>query len=1593
MANTGPVGRSPSTPTPKVPITNHEPADEQMDGISSNIGGLPDSDDPKMSYFADTSADYSTRLSEVLDDEQEHEHELPLEDVQEEYEDTWKDVTSAEVGEGEYEERMRAAMGLEDSEKEVEAVEGMLDQDDYLPSAMDEVLPDNAVRQGIDITAVPGAVLTPPSPSDTASLIALPPEPATPSKQRPAFLHPSVSRLRSFQPVHHRMPSSSSMASMNTLASLPNGASPALSHFSDVSGASTPSRLDDMSAEKESVTTSSQIPNPRQPFRWNTLHALSPRIYPPTSSKSSAVLGLTSSLPTTLAANGLLCIGKSDGSTHVFDFRQQLKCICGNEASGKEAGPVTALALSHDHTFLAVGHAQGHMYLYDLSRPQAPARAVPPTTMAAVASGQKEGHLSGSAVNHLSFIGARHTALVSADKSGLAFYHSLGKVLFIEASDVLRILGRYPDEMNAAAARNTSGSSTPVIRSRSTILSMSALPLGPAAHPTEAYNLIAILTPAKLVVVGLRPSPRTWFRHHRDIDSSDRSPSQFAGCLAWFPSFADSEQTKGRTLQERPQASSRPVLAYSWGHTVTLMRVDEDRQSPSKVPAKEEKRIDEIGKVTFEPAGKWSADRDILALIWLNQLQLLVFTAEGIDVIDVRKMMSIERTGIPSDYIIANRWAGDAQNATSTVAHCIKAYKGKLFLLGEKAIRAGTLLSWTDHILMFIKQGDFLSAIDLCRSYLTGEATGNKAGLPEDPETLRQVVGEKMSELMVASARFAFSEDRMRDSTHDAPDGRGVDRTWLFEKMVSTCAEACLTLGDNDFLFNDLYERYHDSAIDGIYLTQLEPFVLDGRIRTIPPHISQGLIAMHDDREEYEQAEALIWHMDPLSLDINQVVRLCRAQQLYDALIYVYTQCLKDYVTPIVDLLLIIREIRLRRSGQGALLNGHVSPMDLETLTAHAYKVYAYLGDVLTGVEYPSNGQMDEDDATSAKGMVYAFLFFGRTSQGEAGHLVLTTDEDGLELSYPYLRMLLQFDAEAFLHMLDLAFEDSYLNDAGQGVNRQLIINVLLDISHLHDLQPEDATFLRIFIARNAPKYPQFVRVTPSTYDRLLLDLASDPDASTREDRQLAAEYLLSAYTPHDGDRLVEVFERAGFYRILRSIYTQERKWPALLSTYLRDTDLPREELFASLDKTLTTSRRSSKGALPGELREMLLAAIPRLIDSSISETTILIDNHLPSDHTRVLEAMPPRSYQQFVYLRYMLEPHLLEGFEDGRGLRKRRLDHIDATARHLYIELICEYDSSGIIRAIQSLPDRFLDLQEVIQTCNERGLYAIEIWSLDREGQPSKALDRLEVVMAQQANALVDLAESGTADDDAQVEKCVSQLRAITEMGLRICQERSKQTSTAGLHIEEMWFRLLYSEVNMVQLVSGAVSPKAASKGDIPEESHSGLVESLRALVQETLIKLISTPTSRSASLSFPALFARLVDSISASHHASTYSEFRTILTGMLGHYRSEADTLGIVGHLVGQDLFSAVEEKTRIRKRGWPAKFGSCDSCGRALSQPEPKSRVGAVTPSANGNANGTAGIVEEAGVGPDDVVIGFSGFAYHKRCFEALGLNTLH
>ncbi|KZV93421.1 hypothetical protein EXIGLDRAFT_44787 [Exidia glandulosa HHB12029] len=1382
---------------------------------------------------------------------------------------------------------------------------------------------------------------------------------------RPAFLHPTISRLRSFAPQHSplgRIPSGSTVHSP-----FANDMSPQPSHFSAIS------RGTSWGEDLPQGTSTPKDEDAQKPFRWTILREIGHHIYASNkSAKAASMLGMHGTA-TVLAANGLVCVGTNRGKTFVFDFKQQLRCICGTDATAKAGGAVTALSLSNDHTFVAVGHETGHIYLYDLSRPQQPVRTVVPTALAIVSTGRKEGHIAGSRITSLGFVGARHTAIISSDDQGLAFYHSLGQVLFVEAADTLRILGKYP-EKGAPTSK------------KSAILGAEVLPLGPAHHAVDAYQLIALLTPSKLVIVGLKPQPRTWHRVHRDEEPNMR------GCLAWFPSTlvhdestpaASNGKANGKTAPP-PAGATRPMLVFTWGRTFHLLRVREERPPPR--PGTKKNDPAQQGTLMFESGGKWRTDADILALQWLNVQQLAAVTASSIEVYDMRTLQRVERTPFKPRSLIQDSGLGpqaedDVFSATSLdVVRSVKSYKGKLFLLGQKEVQVGSLLSWADRILALVREGDFLAAVDLCRAYYTGEAPGNKMGLPEDPDAMRELVGKRLLELMTASAAYAFSEERMHDGTHAAPDG--VDRTSLFEDLVSTSARACMALDDFDFLFVDLFEMYQTHLIAPIFLTQIEPFVLDGRVKVVPPTVTQQLIAYHESRDDLEKAERVIWHFDPQCLDINQAITLCERHGLYDALIYVYTRSLRDYMSPLVELLGLVRKVQKYRRDR---MQGHTTLDDdtVEKLTLNAYKIFTYLANVLSGLTYPSQEPIPDEEAVQARKDIYTFLFFGRSSvwpAGDGGKLILTMDDESIpEPTYPYLRLLLRFDSEAFLHALDITFEDSYLNDDSRGIGRLIILKILLEIlasPAAPPLSSMDETFVYIFIARNVPKYPQFIELPPTALHNVLIGLANDPDSTTREDRQLAAECLLSAYTPHDSDQIMDLFDQAGFFRILRSWHRRDKHWPDLVSTYLRDPDVEAPEMFGAVDEVLTTASRPYKGQLPDELVVTIMDALHQFLDSGLIQTAALIDRHMPRMHARVLDEIQHPA-KQFAYLRALLQPELVEEDFYETSVRPRRAassTKLDVNSRHLFLSHMCVYDPAGIIDAMDKLPADTFELDRAVDICEQHEVYSAIVWIRDRQGDVNGALDKVEAVSKMLAGRLADDLQNDESQPD--IRALTDNLQSVARVAVSICQRHSE---IHDVPIEDIWLHVLRGQLDTVQIVSSSLALAADPAEDTNDQDHP-ILEFMRTLVQDTFSVLLSH--SRSA-VSLSRLFKRLVDSSSAarSNSKSVYTEFKRILTTTLETYKADGDALEITNRLLGRDIFEAVEELTTARQRGWTARLDKCARCRKSV---QTSTTLSVAPVHVNGGLPDVGGSTDSSDT---HFIILRSGIIYHNHCYAAL------
>lgn len=640
----------------------------------------------------------------------------------------------------------------------------------------------------------------------------------------------------------------------------------------------------------------------------------------------------------------------------------------------------------------------------------------------------------------------------------------------------------------------------------------------------------------------------------------------------------------------------------------------------------------------------------------------------------------------------------------------------------------------------------------------------------------------------------------MRDDTHYSADGRGVDLTSLFEGLAQSSVEAFLAIGDTDLL-ESTYEAFEKVGIHGIFLRHLQPLISDNRIQSVPPVIVKALIGYHADNAEYDLAEEVIWSVNPLSLDINQAVTLCEEHDLWDALIHVYTRALLDYVTPITK-----------------LLGPNMDP----TL------VYAYLEAILSGVSYPNGEALPE--AAQAQSAVYEVVFGDYLS-----HLLVNN--------------------ELFLHVLDLAFEHPFLNDSPT-ISRQAIINTLLDRS------PSDL-FVQIFVSRNLPKYPQFITLPPTTLDRLLRNLSQREDEETREDRQMAVEYLLSAYRPHDYESILELFERAGFTRILLRYYRGERRWTEAAKVTIKQAD---EEIFETLVEIFDMDKDSTS---------VLEDSVDVLLGIDIARSATMVDKWSPTLHDSVIDKLP--AMDQLLYLQQLLEP-------DHSSLNRDQ--------RHHYVSLLRQYNRDHVIDYLENARD--IDVGRVGIECERDGFVEGHLWALSKQGDPETFVIAGNIIRQQGA----DLGQAVIAGD---FEHSLQHLEDTTRMSIRLA---NKQPT------ENTWFAILQPMIETIQSISNLDKTVSAR---------------LRVLVQSTFLHLLSS------GVSFPRLFKRLVDE--TSNNKTSYSEFRTILTGMLESYRSEGEMLLMSKRLMESDLFGAVEELSKKRQAGWGPKGGRICRCGEEV------------------------------------------------------------
>ncbi|EDN08297.1 conserved hypothetical protein [Histoplasma mississippiense (nom. inval.)] len=796
--------------------------------------------------------------------------------------------------------------------------------------------------------------------------------------------------------------------------------------------------------------------------------------------------------PACISISTAIVIGTAKGIIMVFDYQQNLNAIIGPGTKAIESGPITSLAISADHTTIAAGHGSGHIFTWEISKPARPFLHIPPIPTGQLENKRTDGHISGVAVIHLGFLGTRHTALVSADDHGMAFSHLANRGMGAVGRVVrtTRILGRYPDAVLVGGR----------LRKPSSVLAFSPLPLGNVPQATDPIGLVALLTPYLLVIVSTTPVARTQYKAPRPKEVA--AHSALTAALAWFPAI----KLKGKNSE-----ASKTKLVYCWSNVLTVLEV-------SEVKSPEPADKDRPPSFEFKPRSRWRAEEGIVAVQWISRSVLAVMTiTQQLLILEDNTLRMTDSFDLIHKHIyhvdifskqlhsLVEQLDEEDESMHGVIADAFymsfRAYKGRLFLLGVNDMSVGSLSNWADRLLSLMEGGDFIGAIRLATSYYTGNTEKLTVGLPEEDNLRHQLVQEKLLEMISASIRYAFGRNQ------EAPNER-LSPSQL-EELADSCIAACDALQDYEFLFNEVYSWYEECGSEGIILDTLEPYIVQGSIRTLPPTAVKSLITHYITNHTATRLEEIICLLDTSTIDIDQVTSLCKQHNLYDAFIYVWTRALGDYVGPLVELIHLIHQ----HTAPNVNGNADVKAKDL----FNAMKMFPYLSYVLTGRIYPTGEDLPDLEASKAKAAIYDFLFSGIS-------VTSSSKKAASQDSFLDLQTILEFDTPSFMSMLNEAFEDSFLNDAtdqasngaimptsndspthGLSINRQYLISILLEIMESSNFGLENTVYLDMFIARNLPKYPQYILLSGSTLQQILMRLCRYPNPEMIGDCQLSA--------------------------------------------------------------------------------------------------------------------------------------------------------------------------------------------------------------------------------------------------------------------------------------------------------------------------------------------------------------------------------------------------------------------------------------------------------------------------------------------------------
>ncbi|CAR65389.1 DEHA2A08844p [Debaryomyces hansenii CBS767] len=1221
-------------------------------------------------------------------------------------------------------------------------------------------------------------------------------------------------------------------------------------------------------------------------------------------------------------SNIYIAVGTEKGFIVGFNYHQGVEYILTTEEERKdnkeqfEGGSVSAISFSSDSSYLVAGYSRGAIITWNLSSTSTtsagcikPYYIIEPTTLENRFTRNVQGHLHNNRINSVCFIGSSRSQLISSDVSGLVFYHHGFKKFMKKYFQTQKILGR-----NDANIVDNGG--------RYIIYGCEMLPLGSAHQITDYLGLIAVMTGNVLAIVSVlslnNPSMinmRVHFKIGRTKHSNKTGTSE--GCLSWYPCM----KNENNKLQNAK-------LAYAWNNIVTILEVDNNSlpENLIHIIADLKDKDKAIPVLPIQKTCKWissNKSNSIVSLKWISNNILFAYIQEPLNseltltalhyTFDKgkRRLVRVGQNSLRGLQIASSKVSIESnnrdthstrkQNCINLFNNSIKAFKNRLLVLVDddtnKKLFIGRSISWADKLLGLLASREYSKALSTANDFYNSKNNGQLvlADLPENQELRREMLKPYLVNIMKESINNIFGAEGSDYGFHLATYLDIVSYLYKYDESLSDelyfILETVFEVLNNQFLFFDTIESY----------------ILSGKIMTLPPLILKKLIEYYTLNEKGELLTEMICILDVKTLDIDLAIQLCKKYKLRDCLIYIWNFILGDYATPFADFIKDICNL----------------DVDVDNDNEDCLKVFSYMSYILTGRQYPTEKFIDVSQENPAKKSIYKLLFSAtsiRYPNDDSDILVAGSEET----IFPYLYSLLQFNSFETLSTINEFFEDSILNDDNNShLTRQYIIEALFDIYEVNEttFTDFDRCQLAIFVARNYPKYSQFIRLSESVLSSIIDDLCTVTNQDIKYDCELALQSLLPLYEPDGELFLLDKLKSARFYSVLISIYRSKGKYSNVLKTWLEKSQQESTEndtLSGILEEAFIYTKSHADKI---DLVTFIKRNFQQILIVNIPDFVTLINKYYPSLHSEALTINSDQYFYEYMYV--------LLDIVDLKSINIENMPQIVGR----YMKVLCDYNPSKLYSFVETanliLARDTNEFESVKKTFQQKGLIESLTILLISQSKYEESLN----VLLQSMDRLIDSAISNQKKEDllSKFANCLGRAMDICEI------EDTYVEHDGDMYLNErLWLTLIE---NCVKMSNIAATKRLKSKNN----EYQNVSEFLDRCIHDCFKRISESKLNPNVSenekkeKSFLVIFNRFLENSTKDSKMTTISNIRDILREVFISYSYENEILSISLKMLNESIGESLDLIKLDNLKAWTIKSKWCTSCGKTMWGPD--------------------------------------------------------